>query len=80
MPDKKIEIELDLDKKIQIDIISKAFNMAPKEFIDNVITKELDYIKYLLEFSNSKEELESYYKFEINIDDLKKLILMEEVL
>lgn len=76
----EITIELGLDKKLQIDIISKAFNMAPKEFIDFVLIKEINYVKFLLEMSNPKAELESYYEFEINIDELKKLILIEEVL
>jgi len=60
MPDKKvkIEIELDQDKKIQIDIISKAFNMTPGVFLDYVITKEINYAKFLLtDFSNPKAEL-----------------------
>jgi len=73
-------IELDLDKKLEIDIISKAFNMTPKGFIDFVLNKELDYIKYLFELMHPKEELEEYYEREINIDELKKLILTEEVL
>ncbi len=74
-----MEIELDQDKKLQIDIVSKAFNMTPKEFIDFVLIKEIDYIKFLLEFSNPKTELEGYFGFEINIDELKKLILVEAI-
>ena len=73
-------IELDQDRKIEIDIISKAFNMTPKGFIDFVLNKELDYIKYLFELKHPKEELEEYYEREVNIDELKKLILVEEVL
>ena len=72
------KFELDQDKKIQIDIISKAFNMTPQEFIDFVLLKEINYIKFLLtDFSNPKAELEDYFEFEINIDELKKLILVE---
>ena len=75
----KIEIELDQDKKLEIDIISKAFNMDRETFLKLIVEKEIDYIKCLLEFSNSKEELESYYKFEINMDELGKLILVEDI-
>ena len=77
----KFEIKLDLDKKIQIDIISKSFNMKPQAFIDFVLTKEINYTKYLLtDFTNPKGELEDYFELEIDIDELKKLILIEEVL
>lgn len=77
----KFEITLDQDKKLQIDIISKAFNMTPQAFIDFVLTKKINYIKYLLtDFSNPKGELEEYFELEIDIDELKKLILIEEVL
>lgn len=76
----KSEITLDLNKKIQIDIISKAFNMTPQAFIDYVLTKEINYAKYLLtDFSNPKAELEIYYEFEIDVDELKKLILIEAI-
>lgn len=76
----KIEIELDQDKKLELDIISKAFGISPGEFIDFVLKKELDYVKYLFELTHPKEELEDYYERKINLDELKKLILVEEVL
>jgi len=74
----KIHIELDLDKKAKIEIIAKAFNMTPGDFIKDAIKKEMGFIKSTLKRDNAKNDLESYYKFEINIDELKKLILMGE--
>ena len=76
----KIEIELDQDKKVEFDIVSKAFNMTPKDFIALVLNNEIDQIKGLLESIHPKEELEDYYKHKININELKKLVLAEEVL
>ena len=76
----KNEIELDQDKKLEIDIISKAFNMKPEEFINLVIKEELRLIKNYLSWSYPKENLEDYYKFNINIDELRKLNLVEVVL
>lgn len=77
---KKVELELNQDKKIQIDIISKAFDMTPQEFIDYVLLKEINYIKFLLtDFSHPEAELESYYEFEINCEELRKLILVEAI-
>ncbi len=77
---KKYEIELDQDKKLKLDIISNAFNTAPQSFISSVLLKEMDYIEVLLSFTNPKGELEDYYEQAINIDELKKLVLVEEVL
>ena len=76
----KITLQLEYDKKLALDISSKAFNMTPKDFIDFVLVKEMNYIENLLTFTHPKEELEDYYEREINIDELKKLILIEEVL
>jgi len=78
MPEKKvkIEIELDLEKKIQIDIISKAFNMSPEDFIKGAINNEIGFVKSTLELNNAKNDLEGYYKFEINMDTLIKLMLV----
>ncbi|MFW9878790.1 MAG: hypothetical protein ACFFG0_37400 [Candidatus Thorarchaeota archaeon] len=67
-------------KKIAIDIIAKAFNMTPKVFIGFVLNNELNQIRSILKSIHPKEELEDFYKREINIDELKKLILIEEVL
>lgn len=75
----KFEITLDLDKKLQIEIISKSFKMTLGDFLNYVLIKEIEYVKFLLEMSNPKAELESYYEFEINIDELKKLILVEAI-
>ena len=76
----EIMIELDQDKKLQIDIISKSFKMTPQGFIDFVLTKAINYTKYLLtNFTNPKAELEGYYEFEINIEELKKPILVEAI-
>lgn len=79
---KRIHFLLGNDSKTaeEITIISKAFNMTPGAFLKYVVDKEIDYAKHLLEMSNPKAELESYYEFEINFDELKKLILIEEVL
>ena len=76
----KIEVELDPDKKLKLDIISNAFNTAPQSFISSVLLKEMDYIEVLLSFTNPKGELEDYYEQEINIDELKKLFLVEEII
>ena len=77
---KKYEIELDQDKKLKLDIISNAFNTAPQSFISSVLLKEMDYIEVLLSFTNPKGELEDYYEQAINIDELKKLVLVEEII
>lgn len=76
----KIEIELKKAHKLKIDIISKAFNMNPKEFINFVLKEELRFIKNSFNFSYPKENLEDYYKFNINIDELRKLNLVGEIL
>ncbi len=77
---KKYEIELDQEFKTQIDIISKALGMDPEDFIKFVLKNEIQCIKSYLNMSYPKENLEDYYKFEINIDELKKLNLVGEVL
>lgn len=76
----KITLQLDQDKKVEIYIISKAFSISPGEFIKLALKNELHYIKGVLEAPYPKENLEDYYKFEININSLRKLILVEEVL
>lgn len=82
MSEKKVEIKIELDqeKKLAINIISKAFNLGLEEFINLVLKKEIHFINCLLGRSYPKENLEDYYKFEIDIDELKKLILVEEIL
>ena len=79
---KRINLLLSNDSKTveEIAIISKAFNLTTKNFLKFIIKKEIDYVKFLFGLSNPKSELESYYEFEINIDELKRLILIEEVL
>ena len=81
----KFRIELDQDKKLELDIISKAFGMDPEAFIKYVLIKEIDYIQYLLDSKYPKEELEEYYGSDIPIEmidmhELRKLILVGEVL
>lgn len=75
----KIEIELDLDKKLEIDLISKAFGMARETFVKIAIEHEIGFVKSTFELNNVKNDLESYYNFEINMDKLKKLILVEAI-
>ncbi|KKN61155.1 hypothetical protein LCGC14_0524500 [marine sediment metagenome] len=69
---KKYEIELDQDKKIAINIISKAFNLSPGEFINLVLKNEIHFIRGCVGTNDSKENLEDYYQFEINIDELER--------
>jgi len=78
---KRIHFLLGNDSKTveEIAIISKAFNLTSRDFLKYIIDKEIDYIKFLLELDNPKAELKEYYKFEINIDALKKLILVEAI-
>lgn len=64
IPDNKIEIELDLEKKLEIDLISKAFGMDQETFVKIAIEHEIGFIKST---------------FEINMDELKKLILVEAI-
>ena len=64
---------------MQIDIISKAFNMTSEEFIENTIKNEINFVKTYLSLSKPKLNLEDYYKFEININELRKLILLEAI-
>lgn len=75
----EIEIEMDQQKKLEFDIISKAFDMELKDFINIAITHEIHYIKSTFSFKRSKEQLEFYYKRNINMNELKKLILVEEI-
>ena len=77
--DKKIELELDQDKRIQIDIISKAFSVTPGDFIKLAIENEIGFIKSTFEHNNVKNDLETYYGFEIDVNELKKLILVEVI-
>lgn len=77
--DKKIELELDQDKRIQIDIISKAFSVTPGDFIKLAIENEIGFIKSTFERNNVKNDLETYYGFEIDVNELKKLILVEVI-
>lgn len=74
-----MEIELDLDKKLQIDIISKAFSVTPGDFIKLAIENEIGFIKSTFECNNAKNDLETYYGFEIDVNKLKKLILVEAI-
>ena len=70
---------MDQNKKTQIDIISKAFNMDQEAFVKLAIEHETEFIKDTFGHNNVKNDLESYYNFEINIDELKKLILVEAI-
>ena len=70
---------MDQDKKTQIDIISKAFNIDQEAFVKLAIEHEIGFIKTTLGYNNVKNDLESYYKFEINVDKLKKLNLVEAI-
>lgn len=81
MPEKKvkIEIELDQDKKLEIDLISKAFGMDQEAFAKLAIEHEIGFIKDIFGFNNVKDDLETYYHFEINIDELRKLNLLEAI-
>ncbi|KKL89286.1 hypothetical protein LCGC14_1916170, partial [marine sediment metagenome] len=76
----KIEIELDPDKKLELDIFSKAFNITPGEFVKMAIKNEIAFIKAFLEISYPREKLMDYYhfKFDINLYGLRKITLREE--
>ncbi len=77
----KIVIELDLDKKLELDIFSKAYRMDPKDFIKMAIKNEIDFIKIFLAFSNPSEKLTEVYKFkfDINLVGLRRLMLKERL-
>jgi len=77
--DKKIEIELNQDKKLEIDFISKAFGMDQETFVKIAIEHEIGFIKSTFELNNVKNDLETYYGFEIDVNKLKKLILVEAI-
>lgn len=70
----KIELELDQEIKQKIEIISKAFGMDPEEFIKIALLHEIHYISDCITFEHAKEELEFYYKREINMEEIKKLL------
>lgn len=67
---------MDLEKELEIDLISKAFGMDQASFVKIAIENEIRFVKSTLELNNVKNDLESYYNFEINIDELKKLNLV----
>ena len=68
----KLEIELDQGLKTAIDIISKAFNWIPEQFIQYVIKNDIKYIKDTLE-RGSFNDLRENYNVSIDINELKKI-------
>lgn len=83
IPDKKVKIELELDpeKKPELDMLSKALGMDPKDFIKMAIKNEIDFIKIFLEISYPREKLIDLYnfKFDINLVGLRELMLKREL-
>ena len=67
----KLEIELDQDKKLEIDIISKAFGWTPERFIQYVIKNDIKYIKDNLE-RGSIIDLQENYNTGVDLGELKK--------
>lgn len=76
---KKIEIELDQELYMNLHIIAKGLNMDLNQCLLFILRKEVKFLKDNVLQDNAKNDLETYYNFEINLDDLKKLILIEEV-
>ncbi len=76
----KIEIEMDLQDKKAIDIIAKAFGWTPKKFIQYNIKKDISFVQ---RYNNPifPNDLNEYYNIKkIDLEELKKLILLEEIL
>ena len=78
----KIELELDQDKKLAIDIISKAFKISPGVLIKKMINRDLAWIKQgISKGSVTEKELIDYYNLkEFSPEEFGKLFLVEEVI
>ncbi|MFW9872664.1 MAG: hypothetical protein ACFFG0_06135 [Candidatus Thorarchaeota archaeon] len=69
----KIELELDQELMQKIDIIAKAFGWTSKQFIVNLVIKDVKFIQWYTE-KDWIEELRDYYKHrDIKRKELKKL-------
>ncbi len=80
----KIEIELDLKTKKAIEIIAKAFSWTFEQLIIYAIKRDIEYIEeyadldYISDLQQS--DLQQYYHIEkIDMNELKKLIFLEEI-
>ena len=76
----KIEIELECQDKKAIDIIAKAFNWTPKQFIQYSIKKDIDFIQQYSQMAFINDLYEHYNIEKIDLEELKKLIFLEEIL
>lgn len=75
----KIELALDQNLKQKIDIIAKAFNLTLEQFIEISLKKDLKYVKDNLR-TNTIGDLELEYEKGVNKEELKKLLLLDEIL
>lgn len=76
----KIEIELELQDKKAIDIIAKAFNWTPKQFIQYSIKRDIDFVQGYANTTFLTDLYEHYNIEKIDLEQLKKLYLLGEIL
>ena len=76
MSNNKLKIELELDQEVmkKIEIMSKSFGIDPEQFIKIALNHEIHYISSNLDSKDPQDIFETYYKREINMSELKKLI------
>jgi len=76
----KIEIELELQDKKAIDIIANAFNWTPKQFIQYSIKRDISFVQGYSQMAFINDLYEHYNIEKIDLEELKKLIFLEEIL